>query len=159
MNREESVWEALKGVRYPGMSRDVVSFGFVKAVEEREGQVRVKLVITTQKSEVADQVRKDVESAISAIDGITGVRVELELHAPPSREESAARAVARNPHLIPEVGAVVAVASGKGGVGKSTVAANLAVSLARTGLAVGLLDVDIYGPSVPTMFQITVLAP
>ncbi|MGE0641837.1 MAG: P-loop NTPase [Thermoanaerobaculia bacterium] len=154
MNREESVWEALKGVRYPGMSRDVVSFGFVKAVEEREGHVRVKLVITTQKSEVADQVRKDVESAISAIDGITGVQVELELHAPPSREESAARAVARNPHLIPEVGAVVAVASGKGGVGKSTVAANLAVSLARTGLAVGLLDVDIYGPSVPTMFGI-----
>ena len=151
---EAKVWEALKGVRFPGMSRDIVSFGFVKAVEVRESRARVRLVITTQKSEIADQVRADVERAVAAVPGIVAVGAEIELHAPASREESAARAVARNPNLIPEVRAVVAVASGKGGVGKSTVAANLAIALARAGRRVGLLDVDIYGPSVPTMFGI-----
>ena len=80
--------------------------------------------------------------------------VEIELNAPPSRDESAARAIAKNPNLIPEVRAVIAVATGKGGVGKSTVAANLAIALARGGAKVGLLDVDIYGPSLPTMFGI-----
>jgi len=74
---------------------------------------------------------------------------------PPSREESAQKAVAQDPNLIPEVRHVVAVASGKGGVGKSTVAANLAVRLGQLGYRVGLLDSDIYGPSVPTMFGIT----
>jgi ATP-binding protein involved in chromosome partitioning len=154
---EEKVWEALKEVRFPGMSRDIVSFGFVKSVEVGEGRARVRLVMSTQKPEAAAQVRADVERAVGAVAGVAGVDVALEVTAPPaqmSREESAARAVAKNPNLIPQVGAVVAVASGKGGVGKSTVAANLAVALAKAGKRVGLLDVDIHGPSVPTMFGI-----
>ena len=151
---EESIWEALKMVRFPGMSRDIVSFGFVKGVELADGRARIRLAMTTQNREAAEQVRADVERTLAALPGVASAAVEIEVTAPVSREESAARAVARNPNLIPEVRAVVAVASGKGGVGKSTVAANLAIALARSGRKVGLLDVDIYGPSVPTMFGI-----
>ncbi len=152
--REAAVWEALKTVRFPGMSRDIVSFGFVKEVRCREGEVRISLAITTQNPGAADQVRADAERAVGAVPGVTRVAVELELAQPAARAESGSRAIAQDPGLIPEVEAVVAVASGKGGVGKSTVAANLAVALARLGQRVGLLDVDIYGPSVPTMFGI-----
>jgi ATP-binding protein involved in chromosome partitioning len=152
---EEKVWEALKTVKFPGMSRDIVSFGFVKGVEVAGGRARILLFISTQKPEAAEQVRADVERAARAVAGVETAEVALEVTAPPaSREESAARAIAKNPNLIPEVKAVVAVASGKGGVGKSTVAANLAVALARQGQSVGLLDVDIHGPSLPTMFGI-----
>ena len=151
---EEAVWEVLKGVRFPGMSRDIVSFGFVKQVGVEGGAVRIRLAITTQNRAAADQVQADAERAVSAIPGVQAVTVEVEVVAPLSREESAARAIAPNPHLIPEVRAVVAVASGKGGVGKSTVASNLAIALGQAGHRVGLLDVDIYGPSLPTMFGI-----
>jgi ATP-binding protein involved in chromosome partitioning len=154
---DDAVWDALKSVRFPGMSRDVVSFGFVKSVEVAGGRAVVRLVMSTQKPEAAAQVRADVERAVGAVAGVSAVEVALEVTPPPavpSREESAARAVAKNPNLIPRVRSVVAVASGKGGVGKSTVAANLAVALARAGKRTGLLDVDIHGPSVPTMFGI-----
>ena len=152
---EEKVWEALKSVKFPGMSRDIVSFGFVKAVEVAGGRARVRLAITTQKPEAAETVKRDVERAAGAVAGVEAVEVGLDVAQPPmSREESAQKAIAKNPNLIPEVKAVVAVASGKGGVGKSTVAANLAVALARAVTWVGLLDVDIHGPSLPTMFGI-----
>ena len=152
---EARIWEALKSVKFPGMSRDIVSFGFVKGVEIAGGKARVRLSITTQKPEAAEAVKRDVERAAGGVAGVESVEVALEVAQPPmSREESAARAVAKNPNLIPQVKAVVAVASGKGGVGKSTIAANLAIALARAGKNVGLLDVDIHGPSVPTMFGI-----
>ncbi len=118
---ENQVWDALRGVRCPGMTRDIVSFGFVQRVKEEDGVVQLELVMQTQSSAAADKVR---EEAAKAALGVAGVR-----------------------H-------VVAVASGKGGVGKSTVAANLAVRLAQMGNRVGLLDVDIYGPSMPLMFGI-----
>jgi ATP-binding protein involved in chromosome partitioning len=151
---EARIWEALKGIRFPGMSRDIVSFGFVRAVALAAGRVKISLEITTREPAAAELVRSDVERAVSALPGVTAVEIDLRIPTPPSREESAAQAIARNPSLLPEVRAVVAVASGKGGVGKSTVAANLALALARLGQRVGLLDVDIYGPSVPTMFGI-----
>ncbi len=151
---EEAVWEVLKGVRFPGMSRDIVSFGFVKQVTVEAGSVRVRLAITTQNRAAAEQVQSDVERAVAGLPGAGRVEVEVEVAAPLSREEAAARAIAPNPALIPEVRSVVAVASGKGGVGKSTVASNLAIALGQAGHRVGLLDVDIYGPSLPTMFGI-----
>ena len=151
---EAKVWEALKTVRFPGMSRDVVSFGFVRSVAAEGGDVRVAIEMTTRDAAAGEQVRADAERAIRAVPGVSSVAVETRTTAPPSREESAAKAIARDPSLIPEVRSVVAVASGKGGVGKSTVAVNLALALARAGRRTGLLDVDIYGPSIPTMFGI-----
>jgi ATP-binding protein involved in chromosome partitioning len=154
-NLEHRVWEALRSVRFPGMSRDIVSFGFVDKVATESGAVRVELAIVTGNAEAARQVRQQVEELIGALPGVSSAQVDLRLSVPPARGESASQAVARDPRLIPDVAHVVAVASGKGGVGKSTVAANLAIALARLGNRVGLLDADIYGPSVPTMFGIT----
>jgi ATP-binding protein involved in chromosome partitioning len=96
-----------------------------------------------------------VERAVRTVPETQEVKVNLHVQKPPTREEAAQRAVSQDSTLIPEVLHVVAVASGKGGVGKSTVAANLAVTLGQLGHRVGLLDSDIYGPSVPMMFGIT----
>src|SRR5688500_3358123 len=126
---EQRIWEALRAIRFPGMSRDIVSFGFVDRVAVVEGEVHVDLAIVTHNAEAAQQVRAQVEAAVRAIPGVGAATIELRLSVPPSRPEAQQQAIARDPRLIPEVTHVVAVASGKGGVGKSTVAANLAVAL------------------------------
>ncbi len=151
---ENQVWEVLRGVRFPGMSRDIVSFGFVDRVAVDGGRVTVDLVISTQSPEAAEKVRADVERALSRHPGVEDLAVRLHVQRPPTPGETAQRAIAREARLIPEVQHVIAVASGKGGVGKSTVAANLAIMLGRLGHRVGLLDADIYGPSMPMMFGI-----
>ncbi len=152
---EAHIWEALKTVQYPGMSRDIVSFGFVRKLDVTGGTVTVELEMSTHNPEAAEQVRTAVVEAVRAVDGVTAVEAKLRVQQPPNRGASAQRAVARDPGLLPGVEHVVAVASGKGGVGKSTVSANLAVRMAQLGLRVGLLDADIYGPSMPMMFGIT----
>jgi ATP-binding protein involved in chromosome partitioning len=151
---EKSVWSALKTIKFPGMSRDIVSFGFVQQVKASAGAVTVDLEIATQKAEAGERVRQEIERVVGDLPGVTGVAVNLHVTRPPSPQEAAQRAIAQDAGLIPEVRHVIAVASGKGGVGKSTVAANLAVALAQLGYRVGLLDSDIYGPSVPMMFGI-----
>jgi ATP-binding protein involved in chromosome partitioning len=152
---ESRVWEALKTVRYPGMTRDVVSFGFVEAVTaDEEGRVAVRLRMTTHKPEAAEQVKREVEGLLAELPGVAGGTVDLQLERPPAPHAGAQKAVSQGPDLVPDVRHIVAVASGKGGVGKSTVAANLAVALAKLGHAVGLLDADIYGPSVPMLFGV-----
>ncbi|MDX1502047.1 MAG: Mrp/NBP35 family ATP-binding protein [Thermoanaerobaculia bacterium] len=148
----QRIYETLKGVRFPGMSRDIVSFGFVDRVEVEGGEARVGLVITTAHRESAEKVRDEVERALADLDGLDRVTVDLDVRTPAA---PAQQAVSQSPDLIPEVQHVVAVASGKGGVGKSTVAANLAVRLAQLGFRTGLLDADIYGPSVPMMFGLS----
>lgn len=151
---EARVWEALKAVKFPGLNRDVVSFGFVRAVSVQGDQAVVEMEMATHNEQAAQQIRADVERAVTALPEITGVDVHLHVARPQHPHQRAQQAVSRDPRLIPEVRHVVAVASGKGGVGKSTVAANLAVTLGQQGHRVGLLDADIYGPSVPTMFGI-----
>jgi ATP-binding protein involved in chromosome partitioning len=152
---ESRVWDALKTVKFPGMSRDIVSFGFVHTVKACAGVVAVDLQMSTHNPAAAEKVKDEVERVLRTLPDAEEVRVNLHVVKPPTREESAQKAISQDASLIPEVRHVVAVASGKGGVGKSTVAANLAVALAQLGHRVGLLDADIYGPSVPTMFGIT----
>ena len=158
---EDRIWQSLKSVKFPGMSRDIVSFGFVERVATDGGRATVTLRMTTHNEEAVGQVRDQVERAVAGVDGVESAEVELKVSqpaGPPGASGAGAaaqRAVSQGANLLPGVEHVVAVASGKGGVGKSTVAANLAVALARQGNRVGLLDADIYGPSVPMMFGIT----
>jgi ATP-binding protein involved in chromosome partitioning len=148
---ESRVWDCLKTITFPGMSRDIVSFGFVDGVTVEDGNVSVGLSITTHNEQLGEEVRQQVERAVVELPEVHAVSVKLKTRTPPA---AAQQAVSRDGDLIPEVKRVVAVASGKGGVGKSTVAANLSVSLANLGYSVGLLDADIYGPSLPMMFGI-----
>ncbi len=152
---ESKVWDALKTVKFPGMSRDIVSFGFVHQVKAAAGAVVVDLQMATHNPAAGEKVREEVERTLRALPWVADVTVNIHVVKPPGREEAAQKAISQDANLIPGVRHVVAVASGKGGVGKSTVAANLAVALAQLGHRVGLLDADIYGPSVPMMFGIT----
>jgi ATP-binding protein involved in chromosome partitioning len=142
--------EELRKVRYPGYSRDIVSFGIVKGVKFHEGIVSARFELSTDRPELLDQMKAEAEKVLAALPGVTRVLVETKATAPAGRTGQTA-GLQTDASLVPGVRHKVAVASGKGGVGKSTVAVNLAVSLARLGWRTGLLDADIYGPSIPLM--------
>src|SRR6186997_2398172 len=144
---EEQVKNALKSVKYPGFSRDIISFGLVKSIQVDNGQVKVQLALATNDPNVPARIKNDAERVLRTIEGLRSAKVLIDIHAPPGG--TGAGAVATR---IPGVRHVIAIASGKGGVGKSTVAANLAVALEQTGARVGLCDCDIYGPSISLMF-------
>ena len=143
---EKAVRNLLGRVKYPGYSRDIVSFGIVKGVEVDGDSCAVKLGLTTANPGVGDQIRRECEELLRGEGGFGEVSVELEVQA-----HSAAPA---GPQPVPGIRHTIAVASGKGGVGKSTVAVNLALALARLEARVGLLDCDVYGPSVPIMMGV-----
>jgi ATP-binding protein involved in chromosome partitioning len=144
---EGQVRDALRSVRYPGFSRDIVSFGLVKSVKIDNGEVRVQLALATNDPNIPAAIKNDSEKVLGAIDGIRTAKVLIDIHAPPAGAGTGVGAT-----QIPGIKHVIAVASGKGGVGKSTVAANLAVALEQTKARVGLCDCDIYGPSISLMF-------
>ena len=144
---EEQVKTALKLVKYPGFTRDIVSFGLVKSIHIDNGDVKVQLALATNDPNIPAAIKNNAESALRAIEGIRSTKVLIDIHAPPA---GAGTGMATT--RIPGIKHVIAVASGKGGVGKSTVAANLAVALEQTGARVGLCDCDIYGPSISLMF-------
>src|SRR5881396_1669126 len=144
---EEQVKNALKSVKYPGFTRDIVSFGLVKSIEIDNGEVKVQLALATNDPNVPATIKKDAESALRDVEGVRSAKVLIDIQAPPGGA-GAGMAATR----IPGVTHVIAVGSGKGGVGKSTVAANLAIALDQTGARVGLCDCDIYGPSISMMF-------
>ena len=148
---EETVLEALRNVKYPGFSRDIVSFGFVKDIAVGGGNVSFRLSMTTASAEVAAQIRSESEAALRALPGVTAVTIAAETGQAPV---NLAGAQAARPEMLPDTRFMVAVASGKGGVGKSTVAGNLAIALRQLGYTVGLLDCDIYGPSQQMMMGI-----
>ena len=141
--------EALRQVRYPGFSRDIVSFGLVKDVICDGGQVTVRIEVQTRDASVPEQIFKDCHAVLDVLPDVQAVKVDIEVKDNPAAA-SAGAGVGRS--TIPGVNRIIAVASGKGGVGKSTVAANLVVALAKTGAKVGLCDCDLYGPSVAMMF-------
>ena len=152
MLTEAEIKEALRTVKYPGYSRDIVSFGLVKQTAVNNGAVSVLIELTSSHPEVALQIKTDAERALKALAGVN--RVEVEVKQPGATPTAAGRDPWANQNRVPGIRRVVAVASGKGGVGKSTVAVNVACALERLGAQVGLLDCDIYGPSIPLMMGI-----
>jgi ATP-binding protein involved in chromosome partitioning len=151
----ETLRHALRQVIDPSSGRDVVAAGLVEAIEVKGGLVQVALLTDRARAAAMEPVRRAVEQALAREPGVSNVSAVLTAHAAGQGKPAAAPPPAAKPALLPEVRAIVAVASGKGGVGKSTTAANLAVALARDGLSVGLLDADIYGPSVPRMLGVS----
>ena len=153
----DQVLERLRGVPYPGFTRDIVASGVVGEVVVKGSAVTIRLKLQGAPAEVASKVETAIRAALAPDVSPAEVRftdaAAASLNMVGDRP-SAARAGGADPGLIPDVRRVVAVASGKGGVGKSTVAVNLTVALARQGLRVGLLDADIYGPSIPLMMGI-----
>ncbi|MBI4326555.1 MAG: Mrp/NBP35 family ATP-binding protein [Chloroflexi bacterium] len=153
MLTEEYVKNALRSVKYPGYSRDVVSFGLIKQIAAGNGAVSVSLQLTSGKPELAQQIKTDCERVLKSLPEVNHVQVEVKL---PSGAQAAPAAQSpwSGQSRVPGIQRVVAVASGKGGVGKSTASVNLACGLKHLGAEVGLLDCDIYGPSIPLMMGI-----
>ena len=143
---KEQVISALRAVKYPGFSRDIVSFGLVKEVHFTGGSLEVLMALSTAEPKIAEQIRDEALPILQNLPEVEEVKVKIDIQAP------AQPAGAVGPKKIDGVRHVIAVASGKGGVGKSTVAANLALALANNGARVGLCDCDIHGPSVALMF-------
>jgi len=139
----------LKKIKYPGFSRDIVSFGMVKDIEVAHSGVTVMLTAASAKPEVIREIVDNVKAAVTAMAGVPAVQVRVEQpQAAAPRAVSAGTPAHRD---IPGVRHIIAVASGKGGVGKSTVAVNLALAMRGRGWRVGLMDADVYGPSIAMM--------
>ncbi len=144
----EAVLEALKKVRDPEIGRDIVSLGMVKNLALSGGKVSFTVELTTPACPLRDRIEEDCRKALAAIEGITALELSF------GAQVRGSKSGAGQTDLLPNVKNVVLVAAGKGGVGKSTVAANLAVALKMHGAATGLLDADIYGPSIPIIMGV-----
>src|ERR1700736_33431 len=165
---EQQILDALGRIADPDKGADMVSLGMVSGLVIRDGNVAFAIEVESERGPRLEPLRKAAEKAVEALPGVLSVTAVLTAQAPP-RGRAAPSHAPPPPHgaaggpagvrtargAVPGVGAIVAVASGKGGVGKSTVAANLALGLRANGLRVGVLDADIYGPSMPRMLGIS----
>ena len=145
---EDLIRSTLTQIRYPGFSRDIVSFGLLKSIQITGNNVEVALQVTTPEASIPPAIQSNCETALRALPGIGRVTVGIEVITPAVPKAP----TPKGPTPIEGVQHVIVIGSGKGGVGKSTVAANLALALSKTGAKVGLCDCDIYGPSVALMF-------
>ena len=146
------IQNALKAVKYPGFSRDIVSFGLVKDISATQGVVSVLLQLTSANPAAAQQIKEESERVLQSLPGVNQVQVEV--RQPATEQAAGGTNPFTNQNRVPGVKRVIAIASGKGGVGKSTVSVNLACALQHLGAKVGLLDCDIYGPSIPLMMGV-----
>ncbi|HEX8918782.1 MAG TPA: Mrp/NBP35 family ATP-binding protein [Chloroflexota bacterium] len=150
---KDAVMDALRQIIDPDLHRDIVSLGMIKQLEIRPGNegshVSFTFELTTPACPVRDQFKSKAEAVVAAIPGVEIVAVNMTANVRQSTPSGAKAQIE-----LPNVKNVIAVGSGKGGVGKSTVAANLAAALAQTGASVGLLDADVYGPSVPSLMGV-----
>ncbi len=147
---EQGLREALRAVRDPRSGQDIVTAGLVDSLQTRDGLVQLTLRGERDQAGPMESLRQEAQVLLARQPGVTNAAVVLTAHRPAESPAKAARA-----SLLPDVAHVVAVASGKGGVGKSTTAVNLAVAFAQAGHRVGLLDADVYGPSLPRMLGVS----
>lgn len=150
MPTEDQIRSALSSVKYPGYSRDILSFGLVQNINTQDNNVTIDITIATRDPNIPRQIHQQTTTALQAIPGIGEIKLNFDIKEPANSPSP------QNPTTlttsIPGVKHVIAIASGKGGVGKSTVTTNLALALSATGARVGLCDLDLYGPSIAHMF-------
>ncbi|MDZ4404132.1 Mrp/NBP35 family ATP-binding protein [Prosthecobacter sp.] len=150
MPTEQDIRTALGNVRYPGFSRDIVSFGLVKGIQIEGANVTIEISVATRDPNIPRLVHEQAMDVLKKVPGVGEVKLNFDIKDPPGAGTTASDKLGKS--SIPGVKKVIAVASGKGGVGKSTVASNLAVAMSQSGLRVGLCDCDLYGPSIAHMF-------
>ncbi len=147
MITEEQILDSMRHIIDPDLGRDIVSLGFIKELKIDDGAVSFKVELTTPACPVKEQFRTACEAAVSVLPGVKSVEVTMSAMEPKARSGPGV-------NTLDGVANIIAVSSCKGGVGKSTVAAHLARAIQREGHAVALLDVDIFGPSLPTLFHV-----